>query len=199
MDYKFTFEDGSSAYLVHHGIKGMKWGVHNDETKVKYGELRGADRSAAYGRGEDYSRKQGSAFVKREKLRSKAASAKESGNLKKYAKLSKKAEKADYKYEREREFKNWGKSGLTDEQRTRAAVGQLARGYVKGNTGLGLMSSSMAMASALAFASPAAGAAVGVGMLAVGGLMAGSGVKNTYRAIRTSTAKKPTVDVNIKK
>lgn len=199
MDYLITFEDGSSAYLEHHGIKGMKWGVHNEETKVKYGELRKADRSSAYGRGEDYSRKQGSAFVKREKLRSKASLAKESGDLRKYAKLSKKADTAAYKYEREREFKNWGKSDLTDGQRTRAAIGQVARGYIKGNTGLGIMGSSLSMASALAFASPAAGAAVGVGMLAVGGLLAGSGVKNTYRGVRTVVSKKPTVDVRVKK
>lgn len=28
-------------YLAHHGILNMKWGVHNDETKRKYGELPG--------------------------------------------------------------------------------------------------------------------------------------------------------------
>ena len=36
MDYKFTFEDGSEA-LAHHGVKGMKWGVWNEETKSRYG------------------------------------------------------------------------------------------------------------------------------------------------------------------
>lgn len=25
MEYKFTFEDGSEAYLAHYGVKGMKW------------------------------------------------------------------------------------------------------------------------------------------------------------------------------
>ena len=28
-----------NSYLAHHGILGMRWGVHNDETKRKYGEL----------------------------------------------------------------------------------------------------------------------------------------------------------------
>ena len=35
MDYIFTFEDGSKA-LVHHGVKGMKWGVWNSETRARY-------------------------------------------------------------------------------------------------------------------------------------------------------------------
>jgi hypothetical protein len=37
MGYKLTFEDGSDAYLSHHGVKGMKWGVRNAETLAKYG------------------------------------------------------------------------------------------------------------------------------------------------------------------
>lgn len=36
MEYKITFEDGSSGYLEHHGVKGMHWGVHNAETKARY-------------------------------------------------------------------------------------------------------------------------------------------------------------------
>lgn len=35
MPYKLTFEDGSDGYLAHHGIKGMKWGVWNDETRAR--------------------------------------------------------------------------------------------------------------------------------------------------------------------
>lgn len=35
MDYKVTFTDGSEA-LMHHGIKGMKWGVWNAETAARY-------------------------------------------------------------------------------------------------------------------------------------------------------------------
>ena len=36
MEYKITFEDGSEAYLAHHGVKGMKWGVWNEETRARY-------------------------------------------------------------------------------------------------------------------------------------------------------------------
>ncbi len=36
MEYKFTFEDGSKAYLAHHGVKNMHWGVRNAETQRKY-------------------------------------------------------------------------------------------------------------------------------------------------------------------
>lgn len=35
MDYHITMEDGSE-YLAHHGVKGMHWGVWNDETRRKY-------------------------------------------------------------------------------------------------------------------------------------------------------------------
>ena len=35
MDILITFEDGSDSYLVHHGIKGMKWGVWNAETRAR--------------------------------------------------------------------------------------------------------------------------------------------------------------------
>ena len=34
MDYKFTFEDGSEA-LMHYGVRGMKWGVWNEETSKR--------------------------------------------------------------------------------------------------------------------------------------------------------------------
>lgn len=33
--YIVTFEDGSEAYLEHHGVKGMKWGVWNAETRAR--------------------------------------------------------------------------------------------------------------------------------------------------------------------
>lgn len=35
MEYYITFEDGDSAYLTHSGVKGMKWGVWNEETKAR--------------------------------------------------------------------------------------------------------------------------------------------------------------------
>lgn len=34
--YLLSFEDGTYGYLAHHGIKGMKWGVWNDETRSRY-------------------------------------------------------------------------------------------------------------------------------------------------------------------
>lgn len=34
--YILTFEDGSKAYLEHYGVKGMKWGVWNEETRSRY-------------------------------------------------------------------------------------------------------------------------------------------------------------------
>ena len=34
-EYVFTFEDGSEV-LAHHGVKGMKWGVWNAETRARY-------------------------------------------------------------------------------------------------------------------------------------------------------------------
>ena len=41
MHYKFTFEDGSEA-LLHYGVKGMKWGVWNADTRSRYlGQTRG--------------------------------------------------------------------------------------------------------------------------------------------------------------
>lgn len=36
MEYVITFDDGSEAYLAHHGVMGMKWGVRNAETQAKY-------------------------------------------------------------------------------------------------------------------------------------------------------------------
>ena len=35
MEYKVTFADGSGAALVHFGVKGMKWGVWNQETAAR--------------------------------------------------------------------------------------------------------------------------------------------------------------------
>ena len=36
MEYKLTFEDGSSAYLAHHGVKGQRWGVLNEKNAKEY-------------------------------------------------------------------------------------------------------------------------------------------------------------------
>ena len=44
MEFKVTFEDGSSAYLEHFGVKGMHWGVRNAETQAKYAGGKGGQR-----------------------------------------------------------------------------------------------------------------------------------------------------------
>ena len=52
MTTKITFEDGSTAYLAHHGVMGMKWGVRNAETQAKYAGGTGGQRRyrlASYG------------------------------------------------------------------------------------------------------------------------------------------------------
>lgn len=49
-DYKLTFEDGSKA-IAHHGVKGMKWGVWNMETRLKYQGTGKEPRKAAEGGG----------------------------------------------------------------------------------------------------------------------------------------------------
>lgn len=49
MLYKLTFEDGSSGYLEHFGVKGMHWGVWNDETRARrmgYHEIRNVAKSS---------------------------------------------------------------------------------------------------------------------------------------------------------
>ena len=64
MDYKFTFQDGSEA-LMHYGVKGMKWGVWNAETRARRAGIKSAvakDAKATYERGEKWTRAQGKAF-----------------------------------------------------------------------------------------------------------------------------------------
>ena len=36
MEYLIHYSDGSEGYLSHHGVKGMKWDVWNDETRARY-------------------------------------------------------------------------------------------------------------------------------------------------------------------
>ena len=180
--------DGS-AYLMHHGVKGMKWGVRKQE-----------DRNAAYKRGERYSGAQGRAFVKREKLTIKANAAKKSGDWPKYSKLNQKVQKADYKYERAREFKNWGKSGLTNAQRNTAALGQLARGYAKASVGSGLVTTALQGGfAALSLGNPYVAGTMLIGSMAVSGVLGASSIKNAYRGVRTFASKPSDSDVNIAK
>lgn len=57
MDYIITFDDGSSAYLAHHGVLGMKWGVRNAETRAKYAGGTGGQRQYRLAqRGDQYGR-----------------------------------------------------------------------------------------------------------------------------------------------
>lgn len=56
MSYAITFEDGSSAYLEHHGVKGMHWGVRNAETQARYAGGKGGQRRYRLAaRGDKYS------------------------------------------------------------------------------------------------------------------------------------------------
>ena len=52
MRFKLTFEDSTNGYLAHHGIKGMHWGVWNEETRARrlgYKEInKVAKRSTSY-------------------------------------------------------------------------------------------------------------------------------------------------------
>lgn len=52
MDLKFTFQDGSEA-IAHYGVKGMKWGVWNEETKDRYASEGRENASSATGGGID--------------------------------------------------------------------------------------------------------------------------------------------------
>lgn len=49
MEYYVTFSDGSSAYLEHFGVKGMHWGVRNQETQMKYAVGNGGQVSRSGG------------------------------------------------------------------------------------------------------------------------------------------------------
>lgn len=44
MEYKFAFDDGRTV-LVHHGVKGMKWGVWNSDTRARYAGGNGSSGS----------------------------------------------------------------------------------------------------------------------------------------------------------
>lgn len=56
MQYRITFDDGSTAYLEHHGVMGMKWGVRNAETQAKYAGGSGGQRQYRLAsRGDAYS------------------------------------------------------------------------------------------------------------------------------------------------
>lgn len=62
MDYMLTFEDGSTGYLAHHGVKGMQWGVLNAKNAKEY---------AKYGR--KTGGKKGTKAAKHDKLKAKGS------------------------------------------------------------------------------------------------------------------------------
>ena len=55
-DILVTMLDGSK-FLVHHGVKGMHWGVHNEETRRKYGELSAGGGGAGGGEEDEETKK----------------------------------------------------------------------------------------------------------------------------------------------
>ena len=56
MAYIVEFQDGTGAYLEHHGVKGMHWGVRNAETQAKYaGGTNGQRRYRLATSGDKYS------------------------------------------------------------------------------------------------------------------------------------------------
>lgn len=42
MEYFLVYANGDSAYLTHSGVKGMKWGVWNSETRARYAGDKGS-------------------------------------------------------------------------------------------------------------------------------------------------------------
>lgn len=85
MDFKFTFESGSTA-LAHYGVAGMKWGVWNDETAAK----------RAHSKSMRYSEKAYAANQKAQALDRTALGRSNSVKMAKYrAKASKYARKAN--------------------------------------------------------------------------------------------------------
>ena len=89
MDYKLTFEDGSSGYLAHYGVKGMKWkkltNLGKDQDRITNTDL-------VVGR--DKIRDQGtklSSTGKTSKAKKTSKKPKRSGGLKSVTKLASKA------------------------------------------------------------------------------------------------------------
>ena len=67
MDYLLTFEDGSES-LAHFGVKGMKWGVWNAETRARRNAVKNAEVASALGKAKQYKKDNGSQYY--EKARS---------------------------------------------------------------------------------------------------------------------------------
>lgn len=44
MEYLIHYANGEEAFLAHHGVKGMHWGVRNEDTLAKYNNSRSLDR-----------------------------------------------------------------------------------------------------------------------------------------------------------
>jgi hypothetical protein len=57
MDYLISFDDGSSGYLSHHGVMGMKWGQRSAETQLKYQSGNGGQVKPGSGGGKQSGRR----------------------------------------------------------------------------------------------------------------------------------------------
>lgn len=53
MNYLITFDDGSSAFLMHYGIRGMRWGRWNPETQARYRSMGKLSGGGGYVKEED--------------------------------------------------------------------------------------------------------------------------------------------------
>ena len=121
-EFKLTFEDGSDGYLAHHGIKGMKWGVWNEETRRRHLGMHAQKRA------EKEKAKQLANLEKRSSEAGRYASTKDklSDDLKKHGHRSDVAEiYGDYYRSGEVEAKQVdklvkGKGGLADEIKSAA-------------------------------------------------------------------------------
>ena len=53
MEYRIVYKDGSVSYLEHSGVKGMKWGVWNEETRARRAGIKAAKKEANRYKGPD--------------------------------------------------------------------------------------------------------------------------------------------------
>lgn len=103
MEYLVYYSNGEEGYLSHSGVKGMKWGVWNEETKARRAgrkELRSIrkdlrDRDSEM---QALTRLRSNAYLKRNRFNDKAKTAEAKDNMQKYEKFKKKANIEDKKF-----------------------------------------------------------------------------------------------------